>query len=81
MVFIALTLLSSCEYPNRLCGSNHFFTLYSIKSQIRHLKSQISPYLCTPLKAHVVKLADTSDLGSDAARYGGSSPSMGTVSS
>ena len=30
------------------------------------------------LKAHVVKLADTSDLGSDAARYGGSSPSMGT---
>lgn len=30
------------------------------------------------LKAHVVKLADTSDLGSDAVRYGGSSPSMGT---
>ena len=30
------------------------------------------------LKAHVVKLADTSDLGSDAARCGGSSPSMGT---
>lgn len=28
--------------------------------------------------AHVVKLVDTSDLGSDAARYGGSSPSMRT---
>jgi hypothetical protein len=29
-------------------------------------------------KAHVVKLVDTSDLGSDAARCGGSSPSMRT---
>lgn|GEM_PF-7068497 len=28
--------------------------------------------------AHVVKLVDTSDLGSDAARCGGSSPSMRT---
>ncbi len=37
-----------------------------------------NPLLLQPLKAHVVKLADTSDLGSDAARYGGSSPSMGT---
>ncbi len=30
--------------------------------------------------AHVVKLVDTSDLGSDAARCGGSSPSMRTFS-
>ncbi len=37
-----------------------------------------NPLLLQPLKAHVVKLVDTSDLGSDAARYGGSSPSMGT---
>ena len=37
-----------------------------------------NPLLLHPLKAHVVKLVDTSDLGSDAARYGGSSPSMGT---
>jgi hypothetical protein len=37
------------------------------------------PYVCTPEdKAHVVKLVDTSDLGSDAARCGGSSPSMRT---
>ena len=37
-----------------------------------------NPLLLQPLKAHVVKLVDTSDLGSDAARCGGSSPSMGT---
>jgi hypothetical protein len=48
------------------------------------------PYVCNPKlvrafvsnelkRAHVVKLVDTSDLGSDAARYGGSSPSMRTT--
>ena len=37
-----------------------------------------NPLLLQPLMAHVVKLADTSDLGSDAVRCGGSSPSMGT---
>ncbi len=35
-------------------------------------------YLCRPFIAHVAKLADAPDLGSGAARHGGSSPSMGT---
>ncbi len=40
-----------------------------------------SPYLCDPQNQHpdVVKLVDTSDLGSDAARCGGSSPSIRTT--
>jgi hypothetical protein len=41
-----------------------------------------TPYLCSPflnkVLPDVVKLVDTSDLGSDAARCGGSSPSIRT---
>jgi hypothetical protein len=37
-------------------------------------------YLCRPLDADVVKLVDTLDLGSSAARLGGSSPSIRTQS-
>lgn len=44
-----------------------------------HVFFPSNPLLLQPLKAHVVKLVDTSDLGSDAARCGGSSPSMGTA--
>ena len=45
---------------------------------LKHVFFPSNPLLLQPLKAHVVKLVDTSDLGSDAARCGGSSPSMGT---
>ncbi len=42
-----------------------------------------TPYLCSPflnkVLPDVVKLVDTSDLGSDAARCGGSSPSIRTA--
>src|ERR1035437_4349358 len=56
--------------------TNNYFEVDLIL--FRHVFFPSNPLLLQPLKAHVVKLADTSDLGSDAARYGGSSPSMGT---